>query len=298
MPIETASHPADAGAAVATTPLASPVFLFSVDLEDIRTMFDGGERYAQRVPPMTRLYLDFLRRHNARATFFTVGQTARAYPDLIREIVADGHELACHTDTHLPLDRHDANSLREDLSRNIDALLAAGAGQVRGFRAPTFSLTPGTRWAYEVLDRLGFTYSSSVLPAPSPLYGWENFGPAARRVGNLTEIPMTLRRGRRLRVPFGGGVYFRVLPWWMVKREFAACAARGKPALGYFHPCDIDHEQERFMHPYINNNKFYNALMYLNRRGTLPRLEKLLAAGFRITTYRDFVASLPPQSGP
>ncbi len=292
MPTESGTHTVASSGDIAGGSPASPLFLFSVDLEDIRTMFDGGERYAQRVPPMTRLYLDFLRRHRARATFFTVGQTARAYPDLIREIAADGHELACHTDTHLPLDRHDAGSLREDLKRNIGALQAAGAGDVLGFRAPTFSLTPATRWAYDVLEELGFSYSSSVLPARSPLYGWEDFGAATRRIGNITEIPMTLRRGPRLRVPFGGGVYFRVLPWWTVRREFAACAAGGRPALGYFHPCDIDVEQERFMHPYINNNKLYNFLMYLNRGGTLPRLEKLLAAGFRVVTYAEYVRAL------
>ncbi len=268
----------------------APTFLFSIDLEDIRTMFPGGDRYAERVPAMTRLYLDFLRRHDARATFFTVGQTARAYPDLIREVVADGHELACHTDTHLPIDRLDRAALRDDLRRNVDALLAAGASDVRGFRAPTFSLTPASAWAYDVLDELGFTYSSSVLPARSPLYGWEGFGPAPRRVGRILEIPMTLRPGGALRVPFGGGVYFRVLPWFMVRRAFAHAARQGRPVLGYFHPCDIDHEQERFMHPYLNNNRFYNFLMYMNRRATLRRLDLVLARGFRIITYREFVS--------
>lgn len=252
-------------------------------------MFDGGERYAERVPLMTTRYLEFLRAHRATATFFTVGQTARAYPSLIREIAAAGHELACHTDHHIPLDRLNAATLREELLHNIDALVAGGADRVRGFRAPSFSLTPEAGWAYEVMSGVGLEYSSSVLPARSPLYGWDGFGFEARRMGDIIEIPMTLRSSRLLRVPFGGGVYFRVLPWLLVRSAFAQAAKRATPVLGYFHPCDIDAEQERFMHPYINDSQFYNFLMYLNRGGTLGRLERLLARGFQIMRYDAFI---------
>jgi polysaccharide deacetylase family protein (PEP-CTERM system associated) len=273
------------------TPTEKPTFLFSVDLEDIRTMFEGGERYAERVPAMTERYLQFLRDRSIRTTFFTVGQTARAYPAIIRAIAAEGHELACHTDTHTPLDRLNATSLGDELRRNVDALTDAGGTGIVGFRAPSFSLTPATRWAYDVLADLGFKYSSSVLPAKSPIYGWPGFSRAPTRMGTITEIPMTLMSFPR--VPFGGGVYFRVLPWLLIVRALRRSVRTGTTPLGYFHPCDIDTEQERFMHPYINNSRIYNYLMYLNRGTVFRRLDRILAMGFTIKPYRDFARTLP-----
>ncbi len=82
-------------------------FLLGIDLEDVRSMIDDGDRYRERVPENTRRLLDFFGEVDARCTFFAVGDVARRYPDLIREIAERGHELACHSSDHTPLDRHD-----------------------------------------------------------------------------------------------------------------------------------------------------------------------------------------------
>lgn len=274
-----------------------PVYLFSIDLEDVRTMIEGGERFRPRVVETTRRYLEFLARYGARCTFFCVGRTVRENAGLIKEIAAAGHELACHTDLHRPLTELTPESFREDLRRNIGSLREAGAEHVIGFRAPMFSLVERTAWAHEVLGEEGIEYSSSVLPARSPLYGWEGFGTVPRRVGKVLEVPMTLRGKRPLNVPFGGGVYFRALPWGMVRRAFAKQAAHRGTVLGYFHPYDIDTEQERFMHPGIGNSRFYNHLMYRNRGDVMRRLDEVMAMGFRIMTYRDHVATWPGRDG-
>jgi polysaccharide deacetylase family protein (PEP-CTERM system associated) len=270
--------------------VTAPLFLFSIDLEDVRTMIPGGDRHRPRVPEMTGRYLEFLRTHRARCTFFTVGQTAREYPSLIREIAAEGHELACHTDTHKPLTELDRASFRDDLIRNRDAL-AVGGTEVVGFRAPTFSLVERTSWAHEVLADLGFRYSSSVIPAKNPLFGWPEFGSAPRAVSGVMEIPVNIRASTP-RVPFGGGVYFRVLPRLMIESSFRAAAAANQPVVGYLHPYDIDTEQERFMHPGLDGSRFYNRLMYVGRGGVFARLSRLMNAGWRIEPYRDFVRSL------
>lgn len=282
-----------------------PVYLFSIDLEDVRTMVEGGERYRPRVVETTRRYLRFLERLGARCTFFCVGRTVRENVGLIKEIAAAGHELACHTDLHRPLTELTPQAFREDLRRNIGSLREAGVEDVIGFRAPMFSLVERTAWAHEVLGEEGIEYSSSVLPAKSPLFGWEGFGSVPRRVGRVMELPMTLRGKRPLNVPFGGGVYFRSLPWAVVRRAFANRVqqrrseplGQGGTVLGYFHPYDIDTEQERFMHPGIGNSRFYNYLMYRNRGDVMRRLDEVMAMGFRIMTYRDFVATLPGRDG-
>jgi polysaccharide deacetylase family protein (PEP-CTERM system associated) len=271
------------------TPTA--VFLFSVDLEDVRMTIANGDRYREAVPRNVARYLEFLDRHAMRCTFFTVGDIARRYPQLVRELIGAGHEVACHTSDHVPLDRHDPESFREDLQRNLDDLRKAGADDVCGFRAPTLSLTEQSRWAYDVLAESGFRYSSSVLPARNPLYGWPGFPEEATLTDSgIWEIPVSLSKLPGLNVPFGAGVYFRVLPFVLVRRLFERTFAEGRPVVGYFHPYDIDTEQEHFMHAGLGDSRFYNWLMYRNRKGVIPRLESLVSGGRPVFPYADYVS--------
>ena len=277
-------------------PRRKGTFLFSVDLEDVRTMIPDGLRYAERVPEMTLRYLDLLDASHKRCTFFTVGNVARAYPDLIREISARGHEVACHSSEHLPLDRQDRDSLRRDVERNVEDLARAGATELLGFRAPIFSLTSETCWAHEVLAEAGFRYSSSILPVSTPLYGWPEFGTSPRRTASgVWELPITSTQLPGFNVPFVGGIYFRLLPFALVRHLSRRCIASGAPLVGYLHPYDIDTDQERFMHPELDDNRLYNALMYVNRRRVLPRLERLFSWA-PVMPYRDFVAQLEAES--
>lgn len=275
-------------------PADSAPFLLGIDLEDVRTQVEGGTRYAERVPANVARWLEFLARHRVRCTFFTVGDVARRYPSLVREIRAAGHELACHSSDHLTLDRHDRASFRADCLRNLEDLAAAGAGRVVGYRAPTLSLTEDRAFAFEVLSELGFAYSSSVLPARNPLFGWPGFGHAPRRAADLWELPVSTSRLPLVDVPFAAGVYFRALPFALVRRLFARELAAERAVVGYFHPYDIDEEQERFRHPGLGRNPLYHRLMYVNRARVLPRLARLLEDGARVETCAEYVAGLDP----
>ena len=266
--------------------------LLSVDLEDVRDWVEDGYNYREAVPCNTRHYLIQFKKWEISATFFVVGNVARMYPQLIREIVDAGHELACHGDKHLQLDKLTPQSFRADLQQNLAALRRAGAEDIQGFRAPTFSLTRKTSWAHEVLADLGFTYSSSVLPAKNPLYGWPEFGKDVRKTGQgLWELPITLHDLPGLQVPIAGGVYFRVLPFlltrWAIKRKIA----RGESVGTYFHPYDIDIIQERFMHPDLGDKKHLNMLMYIGRAQVLRRLD-ILHKSFTVVSYREEVSRL------
>lgn len=256
-------------------------WFFSVDVEDPRDSFADGDRFPERVPALTQAYLDLLRRHGGRGTFFFVGTVARRHPDLVRAIAAEGHEIGCHSDAHVPLDRQSRAAFRDDLMRNLEALDAVGVGPIRGYRAPCFSLTERTRWAYEVLAELGFVYSSSVVPARNPLYGWRGFGRAARRIEGVVELPVTLFPFPR--VPLGG-LYFRVLPRLLVARVLADHARKGEDVFGYHHPYDLDFDQP-FPHPDFAHRSPYEILMRRGRREVLPRLELAARYGFRFERY-------------
>ena len=261
-------------------------FLFSVDLEDPQ---GSGDRLAV----LTGRYLDFLARHRAAATFFATGDVACRHPDLIRRITAEGHEIACHSDRHLALEKQDPAGFRDDLQRNRDALHAAGAGEVRGYRAPFLSLVERTRWAYPVLAELGFLYSSSVLPGRSPLFGWPGFGAEPRRIDGVLEIPISLLPVPGLGLPSAGGVYFRVLPEALLARAWRASRRAASPLVGYFHPYDLDTEGEWTAFPGYSRFSPSNILLHLNRGSVLARLERLIECGFAIRTYREFASSAP-----
>jgi len=264
-------------------------YLFSIDLEDLRFGMADGLKYQERVPANVHKYFDWLNKHGFKCTFFTVGDVAEAYPSLIQEISSEGHELACHLHRHIPLDKLTRETFKESLEANRAAILRAGAAEVKGFRAPIFSLMPSTSWAYDVLSELGFSYSSSVLPAKNPFYGWEEFGQRPRKVRNIVEIPMTVEKFGPLNIPVAGGVYFRVLPGILVRRSVRNYLKTDIPLLGYFHPYDIDLEQEHFMHPEINDSRFYNFLMYYNRKNVFKRLDAIIAMGFAVCRYAEYV---------
>jgi polysaccharide deacetylase family protein (PEP-CTERM system associated) len=271
-------------------------YLFSLDLEDPRDALAGGERHPARVPPLTEAFLAFLRRHDGRGTFFTVGSVARRHPELLRAIAAAGHEIGCHSDAHLRLHQQDPRGFRDDLRRNLDAIDAAVAVPVRGYRAPCFSLTRNTRWAYEILAELGFTYSSSVLPARNPIGGWPGFGPAPRMIDGIIELPVTLLPWPR--VPMGG-VYFRALPRALLRRGLSACLRRGQPVLAYHHPYDIDTAQG-FAHPDFARWSPPGLLMRMGRAQLLARLEMAAQLGFRFEAYDRYAQEAPhgARSGP
>ena len=249
--------------------------LFSIDLEDVRDQVDDGYKYREAVPNNTHQFLDFLQSRNARATFFVVGNVARKYPSLINEILSEGHEIACHSDTHIQIDKQTPDEFANDLKRNLESLNAAGAGDVIGYRAPTFSLTAKTQWAYNYLHAAGIKYSSSVLPAANPLYGWKEFGDKPRFVHHVFEIPITLHASPLLRVPMAGGVYFRVFPFMLINYSARRHMKNNNPITTYLHPYDIDTQQEHFMHPDLDNKKHLNYLMYINRSKVFEKLNRL-----------------------
>ncbi len=262
-------------------------FLFSLDVEDPRLDLPDGERLPARVPALVGTYLDFLGRHEAKGTFFVVGEVARRHPELVARIVAQGHEIGCHSDAHVPLDRLGRARFGDDLSRNLDALRVAGAGGIEGYRAPSFSLTAETGWAYEVLAEHGFTYSSSVLPARSPLYGNPAFGAGPRLIEGIVELPVTLLPFRILPVPIGG-LYFRVLPRPILRRALAVRRKRGEAVASYHHPYDIDTRQG-FTHAGFRRWGAFDLLMRANRGAVLPRLEMARSLGFCFAPYGPYV---------
>ena len=140
------------------------------------------------------------------------------------------------------------------------------------------------------MKKYGFSYSSSVLPAKSPLFGWPKFGANFKLFDGIFEMPVTLHPF--LKVPLAGGVYFRTLPFVFLSPFIKKIFKEGLPLQNYLHPYDIDIEQEKFMHPGINNNKFFNYLMYYNRNKVFQKLEKIIEMNVSLVTYQSYYTEM------
>jgi polysaccharide deacetylase family protein (PEP-CTERM system associated) len=249
--------------------VAAPV-TFTLDLEDHREHSGQELRY----PRLTREVLDFLDARDVKGTFFVVGEVAEAEPDLVREIAARGHELGLHGWRHVPLTELAPDDFRAEVARGKALLEELGGVSVTGFRAPIFSLVPESRWAVDVLRDLGFTYSSSVLPAMSPLFGDPGVPTTPFRWPNgLIELPCPVVRARGLGVPYLGGVYLRALP------SAASSAARssvGRDQLLwiYCHPYDFDPGEAFWVVP--DAGRLGSRLLWYNRRRAFAKVEAML----------------------
>lgn len=191
--------------------------------------------------------LALLAEREVRATFFTLGWVAERYPQLVRRIVAGGHELASHGFGHQRASELDEAAFRDDVVRAKAILEDIAGAPVLGYRAPSFSIGHGNLWAFDVLAAAGYRYSSSIYPIAHDHYGMPDAPRFAHRRDNgLLEVPVTtLRMGGR-NWPSSGGGYFRLLPYamsrWMIRRVNAEDRAS---AIFYFHPWEIDPGQPR-----------------------------------------------------
>ncbi|MCX8049631.1 MAG: DUF3473 domain-containing protein [Methylohalobius sp.] len=205
--------------------------------------------WPQRVVTNTLRVLDMFDQYRVRATFFTLGWVAERYPNLVREIVRRGHELACHGYDHVRVNLQSLEEFRQDVSRAKRILEDVSGVGVIGYRAPSYSIGPSNLWALTILEELGFKYSSSIYPVRHDLYGWPEaprFPFRPKQAPKLLEIPIATVRLAKRNYPCGGGGYFRLYPYWLSRWALRQINSKeGRPAAFYFHPWEIDPAQPR-----------------------------------------------------
>lgn len=228
-----------------------------------------------RVERNVERLLQLLSESESRATFFTLGWIAERYPALVREIVAAGHELASHGQSHLRASEQSREAFRADVESARKKLEDLGGVAVRGYRAPSFSIGHSNLWAFDCLKAAGYAYSSSVYPVRHDHYGMPDAPRFAYRAHNgLLELPITTTRLLSRNLPAGGGGYFRLLPYrasrWAIAR---VNRIDREPAIFYFHPWEIDPHQPRIK-GVSAKTRFRH---YLNLHRTESRLRRLLS---------------------
>ncbi len=269
--------------------------MMTVDVEDWFHILDseeapGRERWPDledRAAANTDRLLQLFAEAGVKATFFVVGWIAWQAPDVVRRIASAGHELGSHSFWHEILQNHDRQSLARDVERSRKLLEDLTGAPVRGFRAPGASLTEATAWAFDVLCEQGFAYDASICPGISSHGGFDSPYPGPHRVrcdsGELVEIPSsTLAVGGR-RIPYAGGGYLRLFPYWLIRSALRRDNRVGRPANIYLHPREIDPGQPRMALPIARRFKYYVGL-----RGAERKVRRLLR-DFRFSPCWDWI---------
>lgn len=191
--------------------------------------------------------LEMLALRDTKATFFTLGWIAERYPQVVRQIVHAGHELASHGYGHERATEQTEAAFFADIDLAKMVLEDLTSSAVNGYRAPSFSIGAGNLWAFDCLARAGYRYSSSIYPIRHDHYGMPESPRFAYEVRpGLMEIPITTCRVLKRNLPSSGGGYFRLLPYavsrWMLSR---VNGHDREPGVFYFHPWEIDAGQPR-----------------------------------------------------
>jgi len=232
------------------------------------------DRIPCRVERNVDTILGLLAAAGSQATFFTLGWIAERYPGLVRRIVAAGHELASHGYSHQRATEQSRAEFLADICR-AKALLEDLAGiEVKGYRAPSFSIGSGNLWAFDCIAEAGYRYSSSVYPIRHDHYGMPDAPRFAYRPhGALLEIPLTTARFLNRNVPAGGGGYFRLMPYALSRSLIRRVnRTEHRAAVFYLHPWELDPGQPRVAGTSLKTRLRH----YLNLHRTESRLRRLL----------------------
>jgi polysaccharide deacetylase family protein (PEP-CTERM system associated) len=266
-------------------PSTGIVNAMTVDVEDYFhvSVFDGIVPRSQwasmpsRVCANTERLLDIFDAHEVVATWFVLGWVAERRPELVRQIADRGHELASHGYAHRLIYDQTREAFRDDV-RRAKALLEDAAGvEVLGYRAPSYSVTPRSLWALDVLIEEGYAYDASIFPIRHDRYGIP-ISPRRPYVlerpgGALMEIPGSTVRLGPINLPVAGGGYFRIFPYAWTRWGIAELnRTEQQPAVFYLHPWEIDPDQPRLPAGWLGRFRHYR-----NLDRTEERLRMLLS---------------------
>ena len=255
-----------------------PVHCISVDVEDYfqvaafrnSVAVTDWETLPSRVEENTAKVLDLFEEVGVKGTFFVLGWVAQRFPTIVSRIANAGHELGCHSYSHQLIYDLGPNAFREDTLRALNAIQDACGRRVTSYRAPSFSITPRSIWAVEILLEAGFTHDSSIFPVHHDLYGFSG----APRVpfvlrcagSELIEFPPSTLHFGKITVPVTGGGYLRTLPMLYQKKALRNLQNLTIPGMLYLHPWELDPEQPRIDAPLRSRLRHYTGLSATAKR--------------------------------
>lgn len=253
---------------------------------------DSWASRESRVVGNTQKLLAIFEQFDVRGTFFVLGWVAERHPQLVRDIAARGHEIACHGYSHRLVYEQSPEEFYAETLRAKNLLEEITGSAVVGYRAASYSIVRESLWALDILVELGFAYDSSIFPVRHDRYGIPNAERVPHRLATLNgksivEWPLATARILGCRLPVAGGGYFRLLPYWLSRWGLASINRRElQPFIFYLHPWEIDPEQPRVSASWLSRFRHYTNLGKCEER-----LRRLLGE-FRFGGARDGLVQL------
>lgn len=275
--------------------------VISVDVEDwyhssLDLFKDSPVQHGTKPDPSvvdnTLQTLDLLSKTANKATFFVLATVAEHYPDIVKEILNRGHEVATHGYSHKLVYDMTPEEFEDDLKISLEHLNKAGCDRVLGYRAPYWSITKRSLWALEVLSKLGFKYDSSIFPIKRGLYGIPDAPTYPHKTSaDLWEFPPATIRFLGINWPIAGGGYLRMTPYRIVASAIRKSSSR-QLKMFYFHPFELDPKDTRMKHKVKSVRSVAYWLQQTVGRGANPeKLHKLLSE-FQFTSIEQILSNL------
>ena len=268
--------------------------LITIDLEDyyhVSGLQDVAPRekwndFSGRIEIGANIILEAL--DGVKATFFVLGWVAKKYPDLVKKISAAGHEIATHGCNHSLIDSLTRKEFLEDLRKAKCGLEDLSGKPVKGHRAPSFSVTDKTPWAFEAIAEAGLIYDSSVFPVKRRRGGISGSSLEPYLVetsfGSVIEFPLTVFDFCKRKFPAAGGGFFRLYPYCLTAKIIQAVNRSGRPAVIYLHPWEFDSDQPK-LKSRLSRNGFNH---YIGLKTTIKKFRKLIR-DFSLISMEDYI---------
>lgn len=243
---------------------------------------DYNDNEITRLPKNISEILSILNRHNTRATFFIVGILARKYPDVIKMIAHNGHEICSHGYLHRPVYRISRQEFIKDIGQSLEILKCSVGTQILGYRAPTWSITKNTEWAIEVLRSFGLKYDSSIYPMSGTIFNSRDHERFPYEIkNNFFEFPPSTFKILGYNFPFSGGTFLRLFPSGFIKNKILDINKKGHPAVVYFHSWEFEEVASMPKMP-----KLKYLAQYHNHGSVRQKIESLLQ-NFKFSSIKE-----------
>lgn len=262
--------------------------IFSVDVEEwYHSGYTGTNipgKYPSRLKEPLNFILKALKQTNSTATFFVLGEIAEKQPRIVKQIIAEGHEIASHGYNHSFVYQLGPKNFESDLQKSKKILEDITQKRVIGYRAPAWSVNHHqTPWFWSVLKKNGFTYSSSLFPRKTFLYGDSKAKRQPHYINGILEIPPPVFRLFGQRIPFSGGFYFRILPLFLISWFSRFQNIYNLPTVFYIHPRELDPVQ-----PVIKLSLIKKFIHYFGIKKTPKKITRLLKE-FTTTSFQNYL---------
>jgi peptidoglycan-N-acetylglucosamine deacetylase len=241
------------------------------------------DSYERRFEKNTDYLLEILDKNNVKATFLVLGWIAKQYPEIIRKISENGHDVGSHSNVHDLVYNQSKKEFEADLIESLEILEDITGKKILMYRAPAFSITSKSKWALEILAKNGIHYDLSLFPGSHKLGGISGVEMSEpfyinTKSGRILEYPISTTKIFGQTFATCGGGYFRLLPYTLTD----ILLRKSKYNMTYFHPRDFDYSQPRLS---MSTMKYFRT--YVGLLSSKSKFKKLLENFNTISVSED-----------